>query len=384
VLLLDSKSSAVTVMRNSGSVVNGDATTWKRRSGASGGGSKDDVNSMSASRTTLTKAEKKDLARPLARKDVFYSGSVTNLPEYQSKKSLGSYRQSIISLPRAGQPTTGRKNVDKNQGGCCSCLPESVRSSMTGLMDFSLMKDPVFLFLGVSNIISMLGFYVPYVYIIDAAMERNIESDAASFLLSIIGITNTVGRIIAGWLSDFPFVDSLFVTNVCIAVSGLALFIVPFCYDYASFCVAASIFGFFSSAFIALTSIVLVDLLGIQQLTNAFGLLCLLRGVAAIVGPPLAGSVFDATQSYDVPFWLAGMFLFIAAAISFLIPCVRRFLRRRENKIKEQAGKSLKSGPAAVFFFSGDPKEMKELLKKEDVPRVVQTQATPQTSPVKV
>lgn len=103
-------------MRNSGSVVNGDATTWKRRSGASGGGSKDDVNSMSASRTTLTKAEKKDLARPLARKDVFYSGSVTNLPEYQSKKSLGSYRQSIISLPRAGQPTTGRKNVDKNQG----------------------------------------------------------------------------------------------------------------------------------------------------------------------------------------------------------------------------------------------------------------------------
>lgn len=96
------------------------------------------------------------------------------------------------------------------------------------------------------------------------------------------------------------------------------------------------------------------------------------------------GSVFDATQSYDVPFWLAGMFLFIAAAISFLIPCVRRFLRRRENKIKEQAGKSLKSGPAAVFFFSGDPKEMKELLKKEDVPRVVQTQATPQTSPVKV
>jgi len=153
-------------------------------------------------------------------------------------------------------------------------------------------------------------------------MGQNIESDAASFLLSIIGITNTVGRIIAGWLSDFPFVDSLFVTNVCIAVSGLALFIVPFCYDYASFCVAASIFGFFScmifiyitlvtifiqvssitlweghfkfylsetAAFIALTSIVLVDLLGIQQLTNAFGLLCLLRGVAAIVGPPLAG-----------------------------------------------------------------------------------------------
>jgi MFS transporter, MCT family, solute carrier family 16 (monocarboxylic acid transporters), member 14 len=51
-----------------------------------------------------------------------------------------------------------------------------------------------------------------------------------------------------------------------------------------------SIFSPTKAAFIALTSIVLVDLLGIQQLTNAFGLLCLLRGVAAIAGPPLAGT----------------------------------------------------------------------------------------------
>lgn len=48
-------------------------------------------------------------------------------------------------------------------------------------------------------------------------------------------------------------------------------------------------FSYSAAAFIALTSIVLVDLLGIAQLTNAFGLLCLLRGVAAIIGPPLAG-----------------------------------------------------------------------------------------------
>ena len=42
---------------------------------------------------------------------------------------------------------------------------------MSGLMDFSLMLDPVFLFLGVSNIFGMLGFYVPFVFIIDAATE---------------------------------------------------------------------------------------------------------------------------------------------------------------------------------------------------------------------
>lgn len=140
------------------SVSNGEASNLKRRSGASGG-SKDDVANLTAS--------KKDLARPLARKDVFYSGSVTNLPEYQSQKSLGSYRQSIVSIPKAVQTSKSEES-----GGCCTCLPEATRKELSGLMDFSLLKDPVFLFIGVSNIFGMLGFYVPFVYIIDAATIR--------------------------------------------------------------------------------------------------------------------------------------------------------------------------------------------------------------------
>lgn len=44
----------------------------------------------------------------------------------------------------------------------------------------------------------------------------------------------------------------------------------------------------------------------------------------------ILGSVFDMTQSYDVPFWLAGIFLFISSAISFMVPCVRRWVKRKE------------------------------------------------------
>jgi len=47
--------------------------------------------------------ERRELVRPLARKDIFYSGSVVNLPEFKSQKSLASYRQSVISLPKYAQ-----------------------------------------------------------------------------------------------------------------------------------------------------------------------------------------------------------------------------------------------------------------------------------------
>lgn len=48
------------------------------------------------------------MIRPLSRKDIFYSGSVTNLPEYQSQKSLTNYRNSVMSLAPS--------NVQSRQG----------------------------------------------------------------------------------------------------------------------------------------------------------------------------------------------------------------------------------------------------------------------------
>jgi len=44
-----------------------------------------------------------------------------------------------------------------------------------------------------------------------------------------------------------------------------------------------------AATWLSLTSIVLVNLLGLDKLTNAFGLLTMTRGVAALIGSPLAG-----------------------------------------------------------------------------------------------
>lgn len=44
-----------------------------------------------------------------------------------------------------------------------------------------------------------------------------------------------------------------------------------------------------AAAFASLRSILLVELLGLEKLTNAFGLLLLFQGIAGIFGSPLAG-----------------------------------------------------------------------------------------------
>lgn len=55
--------------------------------------------------------------------------------------------------------------------GCCPFLPESINSVLSSMMDTSLLKDPVFLIIGISNVFGMAGLYVPFVYLVDAAKE---------------------------------------------------------------------------------------------------------------------------------------------------------------------------------------------------------------------
>ena len=115
------------------SIPNGDASSvhLKRRSLASKNGSIDGVgealdaeNMSNGSRSTLNKS---DLSKPLARKDVFYSGSITNLREFQSQKSLSSYRQSVISLPHAktNQQNEDSQSVSQSKGKLHLLSPRS-------------------------------------------------------------------------------------------------------------------------------------------------------------------------------------------------------------------------------------------------------------------
>ena len=56
----------------------------------------------------------------------------------------------------------------------------------------------------------------------------------------------------------------------------------PFCLDFLSLAIYSAVFGFTIGAYVGLTSVILVDLLGLDKLTNAFGLLLLFQGIGNI------------------------------------------------------------------------------------------------------
>lgn len=265
-------------------------------------------------------AHKDDFARPLYKKDIFYSGSIVHIPQFRSQPNIDSYVTSITSIP-------GVSEVPKTSvWDHCTCLPKSVVDTLKEMLDFSLLLDLNFALLCLGNLFAMSGFYVPFTFLVDRAQRLGVPGTEAAFLLSVIGIANTIGRILAGLLADMKNVDALVINNVALIISSISLFLQPLCTTYELLIVFSVVYGLCVSAYISLTSIILCDLLGLSKLTNAFGLLTLCRGIAGIYGPPSAGYVFQLTGSYDASFYFGGGMFFVGTLfhLALHLPCVKR------------------------------------------------------------
>lgn len=75
-----------------------------------------------------------------------------------------------------------------------------------------------------------------------------------------------------------------------------------FCWDFYSLAIYSAVFGFNIGAYVGLTSVILVDLLGLDRLTNAFGLLLLFQGIASLIGPPIAGKKKTPSSCFLIPY----------------------------------------------------------------------------------
>nr|KAI8746192.1 monocarboxylate transporter 5-like [Biomphalaria glabrata] len=279
---------------------------------------------------------KKDLSRPLYRKDIFYSGSVLNIPQYKSQTDIKSFITSITTIPGEMEFVDGPSPSFKCINKYCSCLPRPARDVLSEMVDITLFKDISFMLICLGNVAAFLGFYIPFMFLVDRSVELGIDKSQATFLISIIGITNTVGRVLIGKLADLHLIDSLIITYISIALCGVVTALVPFCNTYPLLATNAAVFGLGMAAFISLSSIVICDRMGLEKLTNAFGLLSMVRGIAGMAGPPMAGKMYDSTGQYDMSFYIGGLLLFAGAGCHCLLhlSCLRK--EKRTDTVIDQ------------------------------------------------
>ncbi|CAB3367154.1 Hypothetical predicted protein [Cloeon dipterum] len=255
---------------------------------------------------------KKAEAKAMQRDDMYFTGSMQRLPQYASRTSLAYH----VSVTRPA--TADKQNAEPSNS----------------IFDLTLLRSPTFILLCVSGFLTMMGFFVPFMFLSDRATDMGMEASAAVFLVSSIGITNTIGRIVCGLISSMPGINALVVNNIALTIGGIATIFSGASEDTVFQYAYACIFGLAIACFASLRSIILVDLLGLEKLTNAFGLLLLFQGIAASIGAPIAGAFKDMSGSYDATFYLSGGLILVSAIMCYPLNRLHAWEHRNDRTNK--------------------------------------------------
>ena len=150
----------------------------------------------------------------MARKDVFYTRSLGNFLQYRIDRD--EYVRGMTSLPELSEFPDDKSCLAKIG------ITEDMRQTMHEMMDFRLLLDIVFILFAVSNLFVSLGFVVPYIFLPSRGLhEFGFTSDQSSWLISVIGISNTVGRVVFGFIADLKFVNRLMLYSTVLVLCGI-------------------------------------------------------------------------------------------------------------------------------------------------------------------
>ncbi|XP_053664213.1 uncharacterized protein LOC128713380 [Anopheles marshallii] len=242
----------------------------------------------------------------LHRNSIHYRGALLNTHRYRLKASScpNIYRNSM---------TTIAKEQDEPWYG-------SFIDTLKSIFDFSLFFEFRFGMLAISTLLLFVWYIIPYFYIPEYVLNYNYSEQDGANLISVIGITNTIGMVGLGWLGDRPWVDVSKTYAVCLALCGASIFAIPWVISsYAAMVVLCIIFGFTFASTFSFTPIIMVRLVSLDDFTVAYGLVLLVQGIGSLIGPPIAGFLYDVTNRWDDSFYAAGFFIFLSGVCAWAI-----------------------------------------------------------------
>uniref|UniRef100_A0A6Q2Z123 Major facilitator superfamily (MFS) profile domain-containing protein n=1 Tax=Esox lucius TaxID=8010 RepID=A0A6Q2Z123_ESOLU len=211
------------------------------------------------------------------------------------------------------------------------------------ILDLSLLKNPFFCIYTWSLVFSQLAYFIPYFHLSARARNLGIDAMDASFIISVAGITETIAQLGSGWLADKNLFHKYQYHKAYLILCGVVNLFAPLADTYALLMVYAVFFAVFCGGYMALLLPVLVDLVGQEKLNNSMGFSMFFVGLGCLTGPPLAGFLYDYTQTYDCSFYLAGVCYLLSSISLFLEPVARRWESRRKKREAQNTDTSWKT-----------------------------------------
>jgi len=181
-------------------------------------------------------------------------------------------------------------------------LSGNTSGQLPGLTLSATLKTPSFKWLYMGTLLGAPVMFVPFAHISAAARDAGVPDAQAVGLVGLIGIGSLVGRFAIGWLADrMGRIRTLMLMQ---GLMGLSYLVWAGAQDPWMFAVFALWFGLSYGSIVSLLPAICMDLFGGRAVSAIIGTLYTGAALGNLLGPVLAGQVFDMTQSYALVIWI--------------------------------------------------------------------------------
>jgi MFS family permease len=183
-----------------------------------------------------------------------------------------------------------------------------------GLSLKQALRDRRFWWLYASIVLAAPSMFSPFAHVSAAARDMGIDAASAVGLVGLIGIGSLVGRFVIGALADrLGRTLTLLLMQVSMGLCFLAWFGAG---SYPVLVFFALWFGLSYGGIVSLLPAISMDLFGARAVAGIIGTLYSGAALGNLLGPVLAGAVFDHTGSYVPVLWACMGLSALAAAAS--------------------------------------------------------------------
>ncbi|CAL4137236.1 unnamed protein product [Meganyctiphanes norvegica] len=189
-------------------------------------------------------------------------------------------------------------------------------------LDFTLLKNPVFLFYIAMNL--GLTFVLPNSIYYSAlyAKEIGLGPWEISILLSYYSGLDCVCRLLCGYLTDLKIYKKRHGFLAGLFLASIGLFLVPLTWNMWSLMAALSINALGFAYYYVLVVVLLADQFGEDLVASTWGFFRMSQGVGFFITPPLLGLLADASGSLTLPFLWMGLMMLLPMIFFALQPVV--------------------------------------------------------------
>ncbi|XP_073692448.1 monocarboxylate transporter 13 isoform X1 [Garra rufa] len=186
--------------------------------------------------------------------------------------------------------------------------------------EFSLLSHRGFLTYSVAITFFNAGYFIPYVHLVAHSRHIGFTEYEAALVISVTGVVDILGRVISGWFSDLGKMRMPHMLVVWTGLLGLSLMLIPAAVDYPGLIIVSLVYGFCAGAMTPLAFAVVPEIVGMERMLGALGLLQLIESVGGLLGAPLSGWLKDYTGTYTISFITAGSFLVLGTLVTMTLP----------------------------------------------------------------